>query len=58
MGKITAGELKKRLADVDDDVDIMIRTDYYYEHATQAYYDGDYIHDAHRNVRGPVFIIE
>lgn len=58
MEKITVGELKKRLADVHDDVDIVVRTDYYYEYATDAYYNDDYLHDSYRNVRGPVFIIE
>jgi len=53
---ITVGQLKELLKDVDDEVYVIVRTDYYYEYADSAYYNHEFSSD--RNMKGPGFIIE
>lgn len=54
--QISVGDLKKALEGVDDDVLVVIRTDYYYEYADSAYYNPDFSADL--DMKGAAFIIE
>jgi hypothetical protein len=56
--RLTVADLKRFIADVPDDVIVIVRTDYYYEYADEPYYDEDFIKDYVRNTRFPALVIE